>query len=203
MVFEMTKDLHVVLASASPRRKELLQGLGWNFSVVPSNVPEDFPQSADPEEGAIQIARRKAEDIARIYPKSLVIAADTVVVLGGKIFGKPKNQEEAYFMLRTLANKQHDVITAIALSYRNECITDAEKTKVWFRSLMREDIEAYVSLGECFDKAGAYGIQGRGALLIEKIEGCFYNVMGLPLFRLSKMLERLGIPLNVQWGLNR
>jgi len=198
MVFEI-RDIHIVLASGSPRRKELLQGLGWTFSIVPSNVPEDFPPERPPEEGALDIARRKAEDVARNYPDALVIAADTVVVLENRVLGKPKSKEDAFSMLSQLAGRQHDVVTAIALCYRNRCLVGAERTKVWFRSLTKEDIESYVALGESFDKAGAYGIQDKGALLVERIEGCFYNVMGLPLFRLSKMLEELGVSLKAQW----
>lgn len=193
----------IVLASASPRRSELLKQIGLDFKVLPSNLDETLTGSPEPEEFAGRLACGKALGVAeQLGSRSkdgksyLVIGADTVVVKD-TILGKPENGEHAFEMLTRLQGGWHEVITGIAvvdsLDLRQE--TGFEVTRVKMRKLSEQDILAYIRTGEPSDKAGAYGIQGMGALLVEKIEGCYFNVVGLPLYRLSTMLERFGTKL--------
>jgi septum formation protein len=190
----------IILASASPRRSELLRQIGLNFRVLPSNMDETLEGSPEPAEYASRLACGKALGVAgQLSSQSavdkgyLVIGADTVVVKNG-ILGKPENEAHAFQMLKQLQGDWHEVITGVSvvqsLDRRHE--TGVEVTRVKMRSLSEAGILAYIRTGEPFDKAGAYGIQGMGALLVEKIEGCYFNVVGLPLYMLSTMLERFG-----------
>lgn len=186
----------MVLASASPRRRQLLQLLGLDFQVIPSAVERDkkiLPVS--PGERAMELAAGKAEDVAAVKPDALVIAADTLVAAGGRLLGKPRDEEEAREMLTFLSGRRQEVYTGVALycAAENRKLVDCESTIVQFRTLSGREIEAYVRSGEPMDKAGAYGIQGLGAVLVERIEGCFYNVVGLPLTRLALMLKGFGL----------
>ncbi len=181
------------MASASPRRAELLAQAGWDFTVLPVDIEEGF--GAGPVESAVsELALRKAR--ACMAKRGLVIGADTVVVLDGKVLGKPASNEDACEMLAALSGREHRVITGVAVlnTATGAELAEAEETAVRFRALTREEIEAYVRSGEPMDKAGAYGIQGKGALLVEGITGCYFNVVGLPLSRLARMLQRAGFP---------
>lgn len=190
----------LVLASASPRRAELLRQVGLSFEAQVSNVPEEGDGAGrDATEVAAEHARQKALVVARQCPERLVLGADTVVVLDGAVLGKPVDATAAQAMLRRLSGREHEVITAVTLALSDgRCarVLDehAECTRVRFRALSPTEIECYVATGEPLDKAGGYGIQGRGALLVRAIEGCYFNVVGLPLSSIWEMLARLGRP---------
>lgn len=186
---------NIILASASPRRKELLDQVGLKFQVIPPETEETIENIVDPAELVCTLSRNKAMDIAKCSsPDSLVIGADTIVVLKERILGKPKNTEEAFTMLNSLQGEWHEVFTGVTVvdAGSNRAISDYEKTKVKMRPLSEDLIKAYIKTGEPMDKAGAYGIQKKGALLIEKIEGCYFNVVGLPLVKVCVMLEKFG-----------
>ncbi len=191
----------LVLASASPRRAALLAQVGLPFEVHVSGVPEEVaaPGRA-PEAIALEHARAKALAVAETMPGRLVLGADTVVVLGDNVLGKPADAAEAVVMLRGLSGREHEVITAIAFAFdagqgARVRAEHAEHTRVVFRELSEDEIAWYVASGEPLDKAGAYGIQGRGALLVRSIEGCYFNVVGLPLSRMGEILSELGYDL--------
>jgi septum formation protein len=181
------------LASTSPRRIELLKSIGVDFKVIDPRVKEDITES-DPVKYAVGNALSKTLTVASGLDKGIVIGADTIVVVGQKILGKPRDRDEARSMLESLAGRYHEVITGLAVIdvARNEVKTAYETTKVKIRDLSSLEIESYIATLEMMDKAGAYAAQGKGALLIERIEGCYYNVVGLPLFRLSLILSCLG-----------
>lgn len=189
----------IVLASLSPRRKELLSLLGIPFEVLPSNADEDPGDAVEsPEQHARIVARKKATEVAKKVDDALVIGADTVVVVNGLILGKPKDSEDAARMLKLLSGKVHKVFTGVVvLDVRGGTVVDSceecVETQVRMRELSEGMIEAYVRTGEPLDKAGAYAIQGYGSVLIEGIVGDYFNVVGLPVQRLSVMLERFGI----------
>lgn len=186
----------IILASASPRRAELLNQLGLDFQVIPSDVSEVIPEkSTAPQELVTKLALHKASDVACKVERGLVIGADTLVVLEDIIFGKPSGPAEAVKMLSILSGKYHSVYTGIAMVQVPSGRTEAgySETKVKFRSLAEEEIQSYVATGEPLDKAGAYGIQGKGGVLVERIEGCYFNVVGLPLSKLAEMLQKFGI----------
>ncbi|NND71479.1 MAG: septum formation protein Maf [Rhodothermales bacterium] len=179
-----------VLASASPRRSHLLAQAGFEFSVHPSNVAEVYDSGDDPESVVSRLATAKADDIARQFPDSIVLAADTIVVLDDEILGKPDTPEDAICMLEKLSGRTHTVFTgfAIHLESRRMATVDVESTRVTMDNAPLELIERYVATGSPLDKAGSYGIQDMGAFLVSRIEGDFYTVMGLPLHRLYKRL---------------
>lgn len=189
----------LVLASASPRRLQLLRDLGLNFLSAPTQVEEPDPT---PEDGAQphfyveRLARLKAE---ACHKEGLIIAADTTVVFDGEILNKPANEDEAFEMLSRLRGQTHRVLTGVCLRLGEEYWIEHEETRVTFARASDEWLRSYISTGEPLDKAGAYGAQGRGALLIERIEGDYFNVVGLPLFRLSKMLEACGVDVSHEW----
>lgn len=187
--------MDIVLASGSPRRRELLETLGLEFSVVPAKGEEIAPEGAGPAETVMALSKAKAAEVAKSRPESLVIAADTVVWAEGRILGKPKDGAEARAMLHMLSDNTHEVYTGVTLMLGEKEAVGAECTKVFFRRLTDEEIDRYVSTGEPMDKAGAYGIQGRAALMVRRLEGDYFNVMGLPLCRLGQMLEEIGVHL--------
>ncbi len=171
----------VVLASQSPRRKELLRFLFPDFSVRPADIDETIPLGVDPFSAAEMIASKKAD----ATPSSgLVIACDTVVIINGEILGKPHDEADARRMLEKLSGATHDVVSGVALRYKGEKRSFSQRTSVTFCRMTDSDISAYLATGEPFDKAGAYGIQGYGSLFVEKIDGDFFNVVGLPIARL-------------------
>ena len=183
----------LILASQSPRRRILLKQIGLSFTVRPSEVNEDLLDHESPEHNAKRIALSKAEEIGKKSRSGIVIGADTIVVLGKKILGKPRTPAEARRMLRTLSGRMHTVYTAFALvdASSGRQVVDVEKTKVWFRKLSSSEIASYVASGSPMDKAGAYGIQDDyGAVFVRRIEGCFYNVVGFPLTRFYMTLQK-------------
>lgn len=189
----------LILASGSPRRRAMLTGLGWDFTACPSPAEEEIVPGETPDEAVMRLATDKGRAVARDWPDHIVLAADTVVVLDGQILGKPCDRDEALDMLRALSGRTHRVLTGLALFLGDRSLVGAETTEVVFRSLPDDALRAYVATGESDDKAGAYGIQGKGALLVSSITGCYFNVVGLPLARLSRMLLELGIDMKQQW----
>ena len=181
--------MDIILASASPRRKELLSYAVDSFKIIPANTPEIIPEGVALEDCPAEIALQKAREVSRLYPGSLVIGCDTVVIIDGNILGKPKDKEEAYEMLSLLSGKTHCVITGCALCFNGKEHIFSEITKVTFYPLSKHEILTYIESGEPFDKAGAYGIQEKGSVLVEKIEGDFFNVVGLPVARLKREIE--------------
>ncbi len=188
-------DRIVVLASASPRRKELLKQVGLGFTVEPADVDERVTAGESPGAYALRVAANKAQTAAARVRGGLVIAADTIVVLDGEILGKPADARDAERMLALLSGRQHQVMTALVIVDAKTGKRESRLvvTSVWFRMLSTKEIFAYAATGEPLDKAGGYGIQGKGALLVEKIEGCYFNVVGLPLSVLKEMLQSFGL----------
>lgn len=188
-------NMHYILASASPRRQELLTKIIEDFEVVVSDFDEDSVEfKGDVEDYVKTLARGKAQSVASQANKdSIIIAADTIVVIDGKILGKPKNENDAYNMLKLLSNKVHRVYSGIAVINTANDVMKNESifTEVKFSELTHEDIINYINSKEPLDKAGAYGIQGLGALFVEKINGCYYNVVGLPLNLLNKIMKEV------------
>lgn len=186
--------MDIILASASPRRQQLLELIGLDFKVMVSDVEEDNTRALAPGELAVAHAAHKATDVAKKISKdAVVIGADTIVVVDNKVFGKPQDDLEAINMLTTLAGREHIVISGVAVVKGEKIVTGSSTTTVKFRLLSQEQIERYVATGEPRDKAGAYAIQGKGALFVESIVGCYSNVVGLPLVRLSELLEQVGV----------
>ncbi len=185
---------NLVLASASPRRREILERLGFEFEIVPAKVEEDAVSWDDPVRSVKLLAELKGVEALSVKPRKKIVAADTVVVCDGRRLGKPNSTEEATSMLQLLSGNAHEVITGLALLVPpNRRIIEAERTRVFFRDLDPEEINRYVDTGEPFDKAGAYAIQGYASAFVERIAGCYFNVVGLPvalLFRMFRMLER-------------
>lgn len=185
----------IVLASGSPRRQELLRLIGAEpFSIRVPETEECCPPGLSPEETVMFISREKAAAAAQTAaPEEILITADTMVFLDSARLGKPRDEAQALEMLTALAGRRHTVCTGVTVRQGARAITEAESTSVWFRPAGEEELRSYIRTGEPMDKAGAYGIQGKGALLVERIDGDFYNVMGLPLLRLSRMLARFGV----------
>ena len=181
----------LILASGSPRRKEILETMGIPYSVDVSDVDESF--SASPEDMVLELSVRKAGAVAARHENALVLAADTLV-FGDEVLGKPKSAEHAIDMLSRLSGNWHSVYTGLTLidTVTGTCIRRADQTRVHFVELSSEDITAYVASGESSDKAGAYGAQGIASVFVESIEGDFFNVMGLPVCLLDAMLKKLG-----------
>lgn len=193
----MDKMQHkVCLASASPRRQQLLQQVGIDFEVMVPEIDETPHDNEDAETFVVRIAREKAEQVAarRIsgnMPQLPVLAADTAVVLDNRILGKPRDRQDAIAMLTDLAGRTHVVLTAVTILYKDRADSLVQKSEVKFAPLNRQQIEAYWQTGEPADKAGAYGIQGRAAAFISHLQGSYTGVMGLPLFETCQMLERI------------
>ena len=185
----------IILASASPRRKELLEKIGLKFEVEPSNYAEDMHSRLSPDKLARAISLEKARVVARKHKNAIVIAADTFIVFGGKIMGKPNTEAEARKMLMTLRGKSHSVITGFTImdTEENKVLTKSVETIIHIKNLTPEEIDAYVRSKEPLDKAGAYAIQGLGSVIVERIEGDYFNVMGLPLSALAEGLKEFGI----------
>ena len=178
-----------ILASASPRRRELFGLISDDFRIVPSNAEETAPDGIAAENLPEYLARLKAGDIAAKYPFDTVIGADTVVILDGKVLGKPENKEDAVKMLKALSGKKHKVVTGCAVCKNGACRSFSSVTEVEFYPLDDKEISDYVATGEPLDKAGAYGIQGRGALFVKSINGDYFNVVGLPVATLRRFIE--------------
>ena len=187
----------IVLASGSPRRRELLERIGLtDFVVRVPEVEESFPGGLPPQEVVSYISREKAEAAAKLCgPGDIVITADTMVFLDDQRLGKPRDEAHALEMLTALQGRRHTVCTGVTLLQGAKRLTQSESTDVFFRSATEEELRRYIATGEPMDKAGASGVQGRGALLVERLEGDFFNVMGLPVLRLARMLESFGVSL--------
>jgi len=183
----------VVLASSSPRRRQLLDLIGIAHEVRPANIDETMRAREVPRRHAERLAREKATKIATRDPDLITIGADTVVVINRRVLGKPKDEAEAVHMLSQLSGREHTVITAVAVARGKKLRSAIEEVQVRFRRLHDDEIRAYVATGEPMDKAGAYGIQGYGATIVECIEGDYFAVMGLPLARLTSLMRDLGV----------
>lgn len=187
----------IVLASTSPRRRDLLRQIGVSFRSVPTLVDEQIYPGEKPETYACRVALEKARTAAQKKPEAIIIGADTIVVLNDVILGKPIDAGDAKRMLGLLSGQMHMVITGVAVvdAATGKSLTRFETTSVWFKQLSSGEISSYIASREPFDKAGAYGIQEKGALFIQRIEGCYFNVVGLPLHLLGVMLSEFGIEL--------
>ena len=185
----------IILASASPRRKELLEQIGLSFRVEPSNYQENIRFDLEPHDLARALSLEKARLVARNHRNALVIAADTFIVFEGKILGKPRTETQAKEMLETMSGKPHSVITGFTIvdTDNNKTLSRSVETKVHLRKLSSDEIDAYVRSKEPLDKAGAYAIQGLGSVIAEKIEGDYFNVIGLPLSALTESLKEFGV----------
>jgi len=185
----------IILASASPRRKDLLEQIGLSFRVEPSNYQENIRLDLEPHELAKSLSLEKARLVARNHRNALVIAADTFIVFEGKILGKPRTETEAKEMLKAMIGKPHSVITGFSIidADSNKTVSGSVETRVHLRKLGSDEIDAYVRSKEPLDKAGAYAIQGLGSVIVEKIEGDYFNVIGLPLSALTESLKEFGV----------
>lgn len=186
----MMKDAKIILASASPRRRELLAQAGFEFEVVSSDVDEVVDPSLTPDKLVMSLARQKAQAVAQNRTDCVVIGSDTVVVLDGKVLGKPRDEADAVRMLESLSGRKHEVYTGVCISFAGETHCFFERTSVNFCELDGEQIKAYVATGEPMDKAGAYGIQGKGCVLVEGIEGDYFNVVGFPVSRFCREYKK-------------
>jgi septum formation protein len=186
-------DISVVLASGSPRRRQLLDLIGIAHEVRPSNIDESLKGRESPRKHAERLAREKASVAASNDSDVVTIAADTIVVIDKKILGKPSNTVDAGSMLSLLNGREHTVITAVAVARGEKLKSAIEEVAVTFRTLTDDEIDAYIATGEPMDKAGAYGIQGFGATIVERIEGDYFAVMGLPIVKLILLLGELGV----------
>jgi septum formation protein len=191
----VTKNIPIVLASSSPRRRELLAGLGLSFEVVPADIDETLHVSETPEVLVGRLSTTKAQKVAELYPHALVIAADTTVALGDEILEKPKDTHENKTFIERLQGQKHEVYTGHALIYQGRLEHTVKRSEVHFRPLTDHEINAYVATGEGLDKAGGYGIQGRGAALIPHIVGCYFNVMGMSVSAVVELAAKLEIEL--------
>jgi septum formation protein len=186
-------SLAVVLASGSPRRRQLLELIGIEHEVSPSNIDETMRPRETPRRHAQRLAREKASAVAKRNPDAVTIAADTIVVIDGKVLGKPADFEDARRMLSMLSGREHTVITAVAVARGGKLRSSIEEVRVRFRKLRGDEIDAYIATGEPMDKAGAYGIQGYGATIVERVDGDYFAVMGLPLARLVTLLRAVAV----------
>jgi septum formation protein len=181
----------VVLASASPRRRELLSVVGIAHEVRPANIDEAYLEGETPRAHCERLAREKAQTIAA--PGTVTIGSDSIVVVDGEVLGKPRDEADAAAMLRRLSGRSHVVMTGVAADWDGRLVSAVEEVGVTFRALSEDDIAGYVATREPMDKAGAYGIQGYGATIVERVDGDYFAVMGLPIQRLVRLLESLGL----------
>lgn len=188
--------MNIILASQSPRRKELLERMGLDFCVKTAPHDETMDPKKDAQTEVQRVSALKAEAVRKLCTDDdLIIAADTVVVLQGRVMGKPASQEEAFHMLRALSGQEHQVITGLCVSALGKCQSTSVSTSLRFRPLSEAEISAYIASGEPMDKAGAYGIQGLAAMFVQELHGDYYNVMGLPVCTLAGMLREFGVKL--------
>lgn len=185
--------MKLILASASPRRKELLSSAGFSYEVHPAEIDEKIPDGTKSECVAEILARQKAQAVLEKYPDEIVLGSDTVVVLDGKILGKPHSEKEAFEMLCALSGKEHSVYTGVCVCSKEKTLSFTSCARVKFYELSDSVINAYISTREPMDKAGAYGAQGIGSMLVEKIDGDFFTVMGLPIAQSARLLASFGV----------
>ena len=184
----------IILATTSPRRHGLAQEMGLEFEIIPSNYEEDMTKKLKPKEMVGEFSYGKALDVSKKLKEGIVIGVDTIVVFKGKKLGKPKSKEDAFKMLKSFSGKWQEVYSGVALidCKTGKTIKDCEISKVKFRKLDDEEIKKYIETGEPMDKAGAYGIQGLSSIFIEKIDGCYFNVVGFPIYNIYKNLKTIG-----------
>lgn len=182
------------MASGSPRRRELLERAGISFTVAPANADESIPDGFTPGQAVTELARRKASAANEEHPGELILAADTLVALDGEVLGKPADEKEAAEMLRRLSGRAHEVFTGVAIRRGGQETAFFERTLVVFYELSASEIKEYIRTGEPMDKAGAYGIQGRGCLFVRRLEGDYFNVVGLPVARVCRELKAFCAP---------
>ncbi|MBQ8504592.1 MAG: septum formation inhibitor Maf [Clostridia bacterium] len=182
-----------IVASASPRRREILENAGYTFEVIPSDADENIVGQMTPEETVCELSRRKALAVLKSNENAVVFGCDTVVAFGNEILGKPKDDEDAKRMLRMLSGKIHTVSTGVCIADKNRSEVFSNTTQVEFYELSEKTIESYVKTGECSDKAGSYGIQGFGSVLVKEIKGDYFSVMGLPVSQTARVLKGFGI----------
>jgi len=194
-------NITIYLASSSPRRRELLDQIGLPHTVITMEVDESLPPGLSPVEQVITLSRRKAGAAAIKLAEGIVIAADTVVVLDGQVLGKPANETEALAMLERLQGTIHEVFTGVTVIELpgSRVLSNYERTEVQMRDVSRDELVRYVATKEPFDKAGAYGVQGLAAVFVAGIRGCYFNVVGLPLFKLAQMLKELDVDVSNHW----
>ncbi|OGK18558.1 septum formation protein Maf [Candidatus Roizmanbacteria bacterium RIFCSPLOWO2_12_FULL_40_12] len=185
----------LILASKSPRRKKLLQQLGLKFKVVDSGLEEKINPKLSPSQLAMKLSQEKARVVAKRYKNSIIIAADTFITLGKTIIGKPKDKKDAKRILKILSGRMHPIITGFTVMDSNTGKSSSKfvVSKVWIKKLAEKEINEYVATGEPMDKAGAYGIQERGSVFVKKIDGDYFNVVGLPLRTLTEELKKFGV----------
>ena len=181
----------IVLASQSPRRRDLLKQIGLEFEIDPSNYEEDMSLKMEPNKLAEHLSLGKAKDVSQRHKDSIIISADTIVAVDDEVFGKPQTPEKAKYMLQKLSGRAHSVITGFTVidTGTNRQISKSVETKVYFKNLSEKEIDAYIASGEPLDKGGGYAIQGLAALFIEKIEGYYFNIVGLPILALATELK--------------
>ena len=193
LVADLIGELPLVLASSSPRRRRILRGLDLEFVIEPPGTDENVEAGETPEDHVVRLAGMKAAEIARRYAEGTVLGADTIVVIDGVMLGKPSDPPDAVRMLKTISGRWHEVLTGLAVIRCSDGATvrGFERTKVLVRELSEREIDGYVAGGEPLDKAGSYAIQECGAAVVSRVDGCFYNVVGLPVVRLSLLLKEL------------
>lgn len=186
--------MKIILASKSPRRKEILQTLGFEFEVVTADTDESSTET-DPRALTRDLAERKGREVAKAITQKdvLVISCDTVVWCDGRILGKPKDEADATAMLKLLSGRKHTVTSGLSLSFNGKTVTDSEDTDVYFAELSNDFIDKYVASGDPMDKAGGYAVQGVASMWIDKLDGCYFNVVGLPVRLLCRLLEQSGL----------
>ena len=185
----------IILASQSPRRKQLLEQIGLKFEIEPSNYEEDMTLEMTPEKLVEHLSLGKAKDVAGRHKDAIIISADTIVAMDGEVFGKPKTAERAKEMLEKFSGKAHTVLTGFTVidGETGKQISKCVATKVYFKNLSEKEIDAYIATGEPLDKGGGYAIQGLAALFVEKIEGDYFNIVGLPILPLTEELKNFGV----------
>jgi len=185
----------IILATTSPRRHGLAQAIGLDFDIVPSNYEEDMTKKMKPKDMVMGFAYGKALDVAKKFKQGIVIGVDTIVVFNGKNLGKPRTKEEAFKMLKSYSGKKQYVYSGVCLidCKTGKTIKDCEITEVYFKKLEDKEIKSYIATGEALDKAGGYGMQDLASIFIKKINGCYFNVMGFPIYNIYKNLKKLGV----------
>ena len=185
----------IILASASPRRQELLASLGLSFEIKISDVDESMDEQLSPAQQVEQLAERKATAVAAQLNQGLVIGADTLVVLNQSVLGKPADRQEAMEMIKRLQGRSHEVFTGLAVidAATDKTVVTHQVTAVRFKPMTAEEIERYVDTGESYDKAGAYAVQGKASIFIDSIRGCYFNIVGLPVAKLADVLKLFGV----------
>ena len=185
--------MKLILASASPRRKELLKNAGYEYEVCPADIDETMPEGVEPETACEILSRKKAQAVLEENPDAVVLGSDTIVVLGNTILGKPEDKEAARAMLRSLSGRVHQVYTGLCVCSKDRTLSLVSRADVRFYPLSDELIDAYIATNEPMDKAGAYGIQGVGSMLVKSIEGDYFTIVGLPVAKAARMLGEFGI----------